>query len=62
MKRVKGQPHFLLKEAAAYLEVPVETLMDRLFEGGGPIHEFRGLYVLYRPTDLDYFKAMGARV
>lgn len=56
MKQRNGQPHMILKEAAHYLDVPIAQMVDFLFEGGGPIHEFRGDDVLYRPADLDYFR------
>lgn len=59
MRQIKDTPYLSITEAAWHLGVSVYELMDRAFDGRGPIHEFVRNEIRYRVTDLDYFRLMG---
>ena len=59
MRQVEWPEYFGLNDAAWYLKVPVERLLDWAFEGHGPSHEFRKNSIRYRVVDLAYFKMSG---
>lgn len=59
MRHTNQNTYFTIQEAARHLDTSVEELMDRAFDGRGPIHEFVRDEIRYRATDLDYFRLMG---